>query len=544
MKKTILTLTANPDDTTALKLNREIRAIQEQFQMAPNRDDFQLVRRDATSWDDLQRAIFEFKPRIVHFCGHGARQQGLVFEQEQGRSFVITAEVLSNLFKQVADDVECVLLNACYSTEQAQAISQHINYVIGMNRPIQDDVAIAYAKGFYLALGAGQTIAGAHENGLNNIQAQVTGGEVKRDVGLPIGGSCSHENGFDHLIPELLIKNPLTPFPNEQEETSLHHANQSLTALRNLLDVPEIHEAVVTYRSDFKSVCEQIHQLTYYKSLHDLLHQVEIECYRNILQDSRRFPDDELSVITLTEYEIRLQGMLHRAQTIISHGNSSNPSPHWIQELEKIHTEFRVSISDLDDRRLANTICLMTHFLAYQPVRFNNSLTEAAKTLRLPDVVHRLQQLWKKIEKFEVDPGIASQFEKELKSMETLNNRLTQLVHIHDDWQRVDATLRYIEKNLQHDIQELTYTWSFLKEDVAALCIDDSDPDFVCLRNNEKHIDKFLETADSSKVKAHFSFYRQAALNCFSLVDYNLRKLCGELQNTGQSLALIVEKLS
>ena len=40
-----------------------------------------------------------------------------------------------------------------YSEKPAEAISQHIDYVIGMNNPIQDKAAIEFARGFYDGLG-------------------------------------------------------------------------------------------------------------------------------------------------------------------------------------------------------------------------------------------------------------------------------------------------------------------------------------------------------------------------------------------------------
>jgi hypothetical protein len=41
------------------------------------------------------------------------------------------------------------VLNACYSEIQANAIVQHIDYVIGMSQAIGDTAAIKFAMGFY-----------------------------------------------------------------------------------------------------------------------------------------------------------------------------------------------------------------------------------------------------------------------------------------------------------------------------------------------------------------------------------------------------------
>ncbi len=320
MKKTILTLAANPDDTSALQLNREIRDIENLLQKSKYRDEFNFERRDAVQWDDLQRSILELHPRVVHFCGHGAGQPGLVLERDQGQRFEVSTAVLSDLFRQVANTVECVVINACHSKAQAEAISQHINYVIGMNAAIQDDVAIAYARGFYLALGAGESIPNAHATGCRGIQVQCSCQGSRRDVELMVDDSdIPPHQPPAILIPELYVKTPLTPF-NEAIGQSVPPTNstkdvrEGFVALVDLLSNPEIYASVTVFRSDFKLIGEQIQLLSYYKTLHDLLHKLEIECYRNIVQEARRFPGDEMALTMLAEYAMALQGILQEAQ--------------------------------------------------------------------------------------------------------------------------------------------------------------------------------------------------------------------------------------
>jgi hypothetical protein len=110
-------------------------------------------------------------PQIVHFSGHG-ETDGLVLANESGEVQLVPPEALSDLFRLSANKIECVLLNACYSASQAEAISQHINYVIGMNKDIGDRAAIEFAVGFYDALGAGRTYGEAYEFGCNAIELQ------------------------------------------------------------------------------------------------------------------------------------------------------------------------------------------------------------------------------------------------------------------------------------------------------------------------------------------------------------------------------------
>jgi hypothetical protein len=125
--KTILVLASNPKGTSALDLDREIREIREGLKRSPHRDQFQLEWRGAVRPIDLRRSLLEVKPQIVHFCGHGGGEGGLVLEDDQGNEQLVEGEELARLFQIFAHQVECILLNACYSEVQANSLIQHIS---------------------------------------------------------------------------------------------------------------------------------------------------------------------------------------------------------------------------------------------------------------------------------------------------------------------------------------------------------------------------------------------------------------------------------
>jgi hypothetical protein len=166
----ILLLSANPKETEPLRLGEEMREIEAGLRRAKQRDQFTMELATALRYRDLRRVILDHEPHIVHFSGHGEGRTGLIFEDEAGQASFVTGEALSGLFALVADRVECVLLNACYSQVQAAAIAQHIPYVVGMNQAIGDRAAIEFAVGFYDALGAGQSYEMAYKYGCNGIQ--------------------------------------------------------------------------------------------------------------------------------------------------------------------------------------------------------------------------------------------------------------------------------------------------------------------------------------------------------------------------------------
>jgi len=168
----ILFLAADPSDASRLRLGQELRDIREKLRIAKERGKYHLEQRESVRVGDITQAIFDVEPQIIHFSGHSTNQGELCFENEVGQIQPIEADALAAMFELLVEQVNCVLLNACYSEIQAEAIAKHIPYVIGMNDAIGDKAAIAFAVGFYKALAANHGIEKVYKFGCVEIQLQ------------------------------------------------------------------------------------------------------------------------------------------------------------------------------------------------------------------------------------------------------------------------------------------------------------------------------------------------------------------------------------
>jgi len=169
----ILFLAADPTDASRLRLGEEFREIQEKLKLARLRDQFTLeLPQLSVRPSDIPQALLDTQPQIVHFSGHGTPTGALCFENRAGETHPIEPDALAALFEQFSGQVNCVILNACYSEIQAKAIAKHIKYVIGMNQAIGDKAAIDFAIGFYQALGGGRNIEDAYKLGRVQIRLQ------------------------------------------------------------------------------------------------------------------------------------------------------------------------------------------------------------------------------------------------------------------------------------------------------------------------------------------------------------------------------------
>jgi len=160
----ILVLFANPKGTNPIRLGTEQRAIEQCIERSQHRHRIHLHHHHATTVDDLARALLE-PYEIVHLSGHGSGQ-GFVLETDNGRPFVPPPAALAGLFQEHSPPIQCVILNSCFSLTQGVLTALGIPFTIASERPLDDDAAIEFTRGFYDAIGADRNVEQAYTSGI------------------------------------------------------------------------------------------------------------------------------------------------------------------------------------------------------------------------------------------------------------------------------------------------------------------------------------------------------------------------------------------
>lgn len=182
----VLFLAANPLGTERLALDVECRNIEERLKMGPQRP-LQFESRWAVRTTDLQKALLEVAPVVVHFSGHGHGKPGIVLAGNDDAGVkLVDGDALRGLFAAFADTVKVVVLNACYAEEQAKAIVEVVDAVVGMREAVADEAALAFSLAFYQALAFGKPVAQAFALGVNQIELE--GLADQRDVPVLLQG--------------------------------------------------------------------------------------------------------------------------------------------------------------------------------------------------------------------------------------------------------------------------------------------------------------------------------------------------------------------
>ena len=168
----ILFLGANPSDNTRMRLDAEVRMIDQALRLAQYRDRFDLIQQWAVRVSDLQGLLLRHQPHIVHFSGHGSEDGQILLEDNAGQAHPVSPRALSSMFALLNDNIRCIVLNACFSEIQAKALAENIDCVVGMSTAIGDDAAISFASAFYQALAYGRSVSTAFKLGCVQIDLE------------------------------------------------------------------------------------------------------------------------------------------------------------------------------------------------------------------------------------------------------------------------------------------------------------------------------------------------------------------------------------
>lgn len=163
----VLYLTASPDEDNALRVDVEMRQVQEAVRGSKLRDNISLHYRPAADLDSIIQGLNDHSPRIVHFSGHGYTGGIAVDHAKVVRPTgkVVTFDLLSKAIAATDTPPQVIVLNACQSSGARKAFLPPAQAIIVMADSISDLAATAFATKFYAAIAAGQSLKSAFAQG-------------------------------------------------------------------------------------------------------------------------------------------------------------------------------------------------------------------------------------------------------------------------------------------------------------------------------------------------------------------------------------------
>ena len=232
----MLVVTANPEGTEALNIEREVREIQRA--LAPLGSRAQIERLDRPSIADLENHLRDC--HVLHFIGHGSFDDRsgsgtLILEGRDGQPRTMDVHDLAGLLPQ-HHALRLVVLNACQGARHSDTdafsgvaqglVQKGVPAVVAMRHDIGDDAAILFAGTLYESLARGAAVHKAVTLGRKAIAS---------------------DHGDAWATPALYLRQDRTVFPPRRPVWWMVAALVTVLALLSGLAVYELPRLIASY---------------------------------------------------------------------------------------------------------------------------------------------------------------------------------------------------------------------------------------------------------------------------------------------------------
>jgi hypothetical protein len=165
----VLFVASSPEDQDRLRIDREMREIQQKVRAADHRDSIQFRFAVAAQPADLLQQLNEVKPDVVHFSGH-SDAAGLAMEDSDGQTRFLNTSELATLLSVSSRRIRLAVFNSCESADHAISATNHLDAAIGMDESVDDDAARVFASQLYGSIAFGLPLQKAFDQALLQVR--------------------------------------------------------------------------------------------------------------------------------------------------------------------------------------------------------------------------------------------------------------------------------------------------------------------------------------------------------------------------------------
>ena len=171
-KPLVLFVAAETSDHETIRLGKEFREVREEIERQGTLDFHPLWAARAM---DLNRALREVEPTIVHFSGHGTPDGLFVMDSDGDSPGILDDQAVGSIFNTYGrGKIKVVVFNSCYSTALAREVAQYVDVVIGMEKTVGIGPAIHFSRGFYGGLSRGESVQEAFRMAVTEMETSLT----------------------------------------------------------------------------------------------------------------------------------------------------------------------------------------------------------------------------------------------------------------------------------------------------------------------------------------------------------------------------------
>jgi small GTP-binding protein len=309
-------------------------------------------------------------------------------------------------------------------------------------------------------------------------------------------------------------------------------AQAGVQALVGLRYDPGIQTLLVTLRSHIEECRKSIDVLSYYMTLHDLLHTLQFQCYdyiRVLLSDAKNKSGDASIVDNLRDSSFTLTPIVDQLDSLAKRLSPARIDTDWIGGLSDSLHKLNLSLESGNLQDVETALRPISRELATRPPRIAVFMLDTVRRLHLNDIISTLAKLRESLVASRVTGEIWTNFDRWIGSLNTLEKNFALAMKELDAWQNIAQELRLIDASGGEDLSGLQSLWSDLRIMIELACRDIRNDQTNRLLEDIRRVDAAIVADDPNRIRQCFTRVRSHSRYEFAQVLLTLNELCEEL---------------
>ncbi|MEA3014604.1 MAG: hypothetical protein QOD42_3149 [Sphingomonadales bacterium] len=257
------------------------------------------------------------------------------------------------------------------------------------------------------------------------------------------------------------------------EKALLESAQGGVGALDRLRGDPAVRDRLGEAAVDLRRISAELDLLAGYKSLHDVLHDVQLRLYPQIAEETARLATDPDSALNLSIHAADLSTSAAKAvdaAEALTDPVLASPELSWTAGFEALATQLEAAAEAPDQAGARLAVMELKQLLRFQPPRLNNMLVQTARQIPVSKLVETMRVAAASLAENDAErPSLADA----ANALEALVRDIRARVEEHEAWQVVETRFWLTEDALQRDdqlaVDELNALWPMVTRQIEAI---------------------------------------------------------------------------
>jgi Trypsin-like peptidase domain len=320
-------------------------------------------------------------------------------------------------------------------------------------------------------------------------------------------------------------------------------ADLNLDGLQSIASAGPTRALARAYGADIRRTSECANVVGDLKRLHDLVDQLRRSVYAPLRSVVQRLPAPD-AYRDLAQQRGVFLGLRGRIAATAGPPSFRAGEFPWVEEqLAYVADDLTQALEEQRHELALDAGENLRQVVEVELTSLDSRIAEATRQLDLEALIARLRALRQDVAESGAEPSRVEALDRDIETLAQIEVRVTGLIELHHEWQRVDSYLNAFETALNQSMETIGTSWRLLSRRLAKVCPADGPETVPGLAGAVAGLDDAVREKEATRLWIRFPELATRLRDRFFTIDRDLLEECERIRIVGKSLGEVVEKL-